>query len=125
MTPLSTTAFALPDHLSPKSDPALIAADEQHFAAIEKSLEQSMADLSARLDAERRAPGGSGQQAMDRDNEIHRLTARLRTLRRYSLDLCLGGRGHRCRFPDELVGRFVHWLDDVGMTGYIGEPEDW
>jgi DNA helicase IV len=27
---------------------------------------------------------------MDRDNEIHRLTARLRTLRRFGLDLCLG-----------------------------------
>ncbi len=27
---------------------------------------------------------------MDRDLEIHRLTARLRTLRRFSLDLCLG-----------------------------------
>jgi len=27
---------------------------------------------------------------MDRDLEIHRLTARLRTLRRYGLDLCLG-----------------------------------
>ena len=27
---------------------------------------------------------------MDRDLEIHRLTARLRLLRRYGLDLCLG-----------------------------------
>jgi hypothetical protein len=34
--------------------------------------------------------GGSGQQALDRDLEIHRLSARLRTLRRYGLDLCLG-----------------------------------
>jgi len=85
-----TTAFALPDHLEAKSDPALIARDEQHFAAIEESLEQSIADLSDRLDAERKAPGGSGQEAMDRDNEIHRLSARLRTLRRYGLDLCLG-----------------------------------
>ena len=31
-----------------------------------------------RLEAERRAPGGSGQQALERDLEIHRLTARLR-----------------------------------------------
>ncbi|HEY2551124.1 MAG TPA: RNA polymerase recycling motor ATPase HelR, partial [Streptosporangiaceae bacterium] len=44
----------------------------------------------ARLDAERQAPGGIGQQALDRDLEIHRLTARLRTLRRFGLDLCLG-----------------------------------
>jgi hypothetical protein len=41
------------------------------------------------------------------------------------LDVSLGGRGHRCRFPDEFVSRFAHWLDEVGMTGYVGEPEDW
>jgi DNA helicase IV len=82
--------FDLPDHLAPKADPALIAADEQHFAAIAESLEQSIADLSDRLDAARKAPGGSGQEAMDRDLEIHRLTSRLRTLRRFGLDLCLG-----------------------------------
>src|SRR5205807_4901257 len=73
-----------------KADPALIAGDERHFAAIAESLERSIADLSDRLDAERRAPGGVGQKAMDRDTEIHRLTARLRTLRRFGLDLCLG-----------------------------------
>jgi DNA helicase IV len=87
---MSMTAFALPDRLSPKSDPALIANDEQHFAAIAECLEQTIGDLSERLDAERKAPGGTGQESMDRDNEIHRLSARLRTLRRFSLDLCLG-----------------------------------
>ena len=88
--PLATSAFDLPDRLSAKTDPALIAGDEQHFAAIAQSLEQSIADLSGHLDAERRAPGGIGQEAMDRDMQIHRLTARLRTLRRFGLDLCLG-----------------------------------
>jgi hypothetical protein len=87
---LSTTAFALPEHLAPKADPTLIAGDQQHFAAIAQSLEQSIADLSDRLDAERKAQVRTGQAAMDRDSEIHRLTARLRTLRRYGLDLCLG-----------------------------------
>ncbi|MFG1708404.1 RNA polymerase recycling motor ATPase HelR [Nonomuraea sp. M3C6] len=90
MKPLTTSAFDLPDHLAPKADPTLIAGDEQHFAAIAESLEQSIADLSDRLDAERKAPGGAGRQAMDRDLEVHRLTARLRTLRRFGLDLCLG-----------------------------------
>ncbi|WP_430480042.1 RNA polymerase recycling motor ATPase HelR [Streptomyces sp. P11-1] len=85
-----SSAFRLPDHLSPKADPALIAADEEHFAAVARTLEESVAELTARLDAERRAPGGAGRQAMDRDAEIHRLTARLRTLRRFGLDLCLG-----------------------------------
>ncbi|MET8511452.1 RNA polymerase recycling motor ATPase HelR [Streptomyces sp. NPDC005077] len=90
MNPLTTSVFDLPDHLSPKADPTLIAGDEQHFAALAESLEQAITELSDRLDAERRAPGGVGRQAMDRDAEIHRLTTRLRALRRFGLDLCLG-----------------------------------
>ena len=90
MNSLTSSAFDLPDRLSAKADPALIAGDEQHFAAIAESLEQSIADLSGRLDAELKAPGGIGQKAMDRDVEIHRLTARLRVLSRFGLDLCLG-----------------------------------
>jgi hypothetical protein len=88
--PLTTSAFDLPGRLGAKADPALIADDEQHFAAIAASLERSITDLSDRLDAERRAPGGIGQKALDRDMEIHRLSARLRALRRFGLDLCLG-----------------------------------
>ncbi|MGD9959243.1 RNA polymerase recycling motor ATPase HelR [Nocardioides sp.] len=90
MDPLTSSAFDLPDHLTAKADPALIAADERHFAAIAESLEHTIADLSDRLDATRKVPGGTGQVAMDRDFEVHRLTARLRALRRFSLDLCLG-----------------------------------
>jgi len=87
---LTAGAFDLPDRLAAKADPALIGGDEQQFAAIAESLEQSIADLSGRLDAERSAPGGIGQAAMDRDLQIHRLAARLRALRRFGLDLCLG-----------------------------------
>ena len=91
MKPLTTTsAFDLPGRLMAKADPALIARDEQHFTAIADTLERSIADLSDRVDAELKAPGGTGQEAMDRDEEIYRLTARLRTLRRFGLDLCLG-----------------------------------
>jgi hypothetical protein len=90
VTPLRTTAFDLPDTLAAKADPALIADDDRHFAAVAESLERSIAELEARLDAERRAPGGTGQEALDRDLEVHRLTARLRGLRRFGLDLCLG-----------------------------------
>ncbi|QKW07541.1 AAA family ATPase [Streptomyces sp. NA04227] len=92
LTTASATAgaFALPERLSAKSAPALIARDEQHFAAIARSLEEAIAELSGQLDAARRAPGGAGRQAMDRDAEIHRLSARLRSLRRFGLDLCLG-----------------------------------
>ncbi len=87
---MQTRAFALPDHLRAKAVPALTARDEQFFATLATSLQQSVADLSERLDAARREPGGIGQEAMDRDLEVHRLTARLRTLRRFGLDLCLG-----------------------------------
>ncbi|GAA4812127.1 RNA polymerase recycling motor ATPase HelR [Streptomyces ziwulingensis] len=90
MSRLGTSAFDLPDRLSPKADPALIAADERHFAAIAESLARNIAELSDLLAAERRAPGGVGRAAMERDIEIHRLTGRLRTMRRFGLDLCLG-----------------------------------
>ncbi|HEX9546281.1 MAG TPA: RNA polymerase recycling motor ATPase HelR, partial [Acidimicrobiales bacterium] len=113
MNPLTTSAFDLPDHLTAKADPTLIAGDEQHFAAIAESLEQSIADLSDRLDAERMAPGGIGQEAMDRDMEIHRLTARLRTLRSFGLDLCLG-RIVRADAPEPVyIGR-------LGLTDRAG-----
>jgi hypothetical protein len=87
---MTSSAFDLPDRLAAKADPALIAGDELQFEAIAESLEESIADLSGRLDVELSAPGGIGQKAMDRDVEVHRLTARLRTLRRFGLDLCLG-----------------------------------
>lgn len=86
----ATSVFDLPDHLRAKADVALIADDERHFAAIAASLEEAITDVSERLDAERRAPGGLGQKALDRDLEVHRLAARLRTLRRFGVDLCLG-----------------------------------
>ncbi|MEU7848921.1 RNA polymerase recycling motor ATPase HelR [Micromonospora parva] len=90
MNSLPTSVFELPGHLAPKADPALIAQDEWHFAAMARNLAQLTAELSDRLDAARRAPGGKGRQAVDRDEEVRRLTARLRSLSRYGLDLCLG-----------------------------------
>ena len=113
MNPLTTSAFDLPSHLTRKADPALIAGDEQHFAAIAESLEQSIADLSDRLDAERKAPGGIGQKAMDRDVEIHRLTGRLRALRRFGLDLCLGHMVSAANPEPVYVGR-------LGLTDSAG-----
>jgi hypothetical protein len=105
--------FALPERLAAKADPALVAADEAHFAAIAESLERSIADLSARVEAELKAPGGTGQEAMDRDEEIHRLTGRLRALRRFGLDLCLG-RMVPADHPDPVyVGR-------LGLTDHDG-----
>jgi hypothetical protein len=90
VNPVTTSAFDLPDRLAFKADPGLIGGDEEQLAAIAECLEQSIADLSDRLDAERKAPGGIGQKALERDLEVHRLSARLRLLRRFGLDLCLG-----------------------------------
>ena len=86
----NTSPFDLPDRLAAKADPALISHDVRHFAAIAENLERAIADLDTRLDAVRRQPGGAGQHALERDLEVHRLTARLRALRRFGLDLCLG-----------------------------------
>ncbi len=113
MIPVTTTAFKLPEHLAAKADPALIAGDEQHFAAIAESLDAQIADLSERLDTLRRAPGRQGRQAVDRDLEIHRLTANLRMLRRFGLDLCLGRMVGADRPEPVYIGR-------LGLTDSVG-----
>ncbi|MEU6058531.1 RNA polymerase recycling motor ATPase HelR [Streptomyces sp. NPDC047097] len=82
--------FDLPERLAAKADPESIAGDELHFAAIARSLEQTIAELSGQLATALRAPGGAGREALERDQEVHRLGARLRALRRFGLDLCLG-----------------------------------
>lgn len=102
--------FALPTRLSAKADPVLIAGDEAHFAAIAESLESSTAELSKRLDSARLADVEIGQEVMERDEEIHRLTARLRALRRYGLDLCLG----------RIVGDDTVYIGRLGLTDADG-----
>ena len=120
MTSLQTSAFDLPTNLAAKDDPALIAGDERHFTALAETLAESIAHLSARLDDERKAPGGDGQHALERDLEIHRLTARLRTLRRFGLDLCLGRIVHAVDPEPVYVGR-------LGLTDSTGRQllVDW
>ncbi|MCP2372360.1 hypothetical protein BJ978_003036 [Agromyces terreus] len=87
---LTNSAFNLPERLAAKAAPELIDGDEAHFSAIAATVGRTVAETSARLDEVRRLRGGHGQQALDRDLEVHRLTGRLRTLRRFGLDLCLG-----------------------------------
>ncbi|MHA7984845.1 RNA polymerase recycling motor ATPase HelR [Rathayibacter sp. CAU 1779] len=84
------SAFDLPPRLAAKADPALIGGDEAQFAAIGTALRTRIDDLNRRLDEERAAPGGAGQQSMDRDLEVRRLASELRLMRRFGLDLCLG-----------------------------------
>ena len=90
MAPLTAEIFALPDRLAAKDDPALIAGDEAHFAALARSQQAAVADLTGRLADVRRRTGESSTESLERDQEVHRLSSRLRTLRRFGLDLCLG-----------------------------------
>jgi DNA helicase IV len=113
MNPVTTTVFNLPERLTAKADPALISGDEQHFAAVAESLQQQIADLSERRDALRKAPGGRGRAAMDRDLETHRLTAQLRVLRHFGLDLCLGRMVYSDGSEPAYVGR-------LGLTDSAG-----
>ncbi|MBD3943880.1 AAA family ATPase [Microbacterium sp. NEAU-LLC] len=108
----SVSAFHLPERLTAKSDPVLIARDEQQFAAIADTLARQTAGLEARLEELRLRPGGHGQSGLERDLEIHQATARLRMLRRFTLDACLGR-----MVPDDgsdpiYIGRFG--LRDAG-----------
>ncbi|GAA1918272.1 RNA polymerase recycling motor ATPase HelR [Microbacterium aoyamense] len=108
---MTTPVFALPARLAAKADPALIAADEQRFAEIADSLTDEIAGIEERQARLRREPGRSGEAALERDLEIHRLSARLRTLRRYSVDICLG----RFVTEDESV-----YVGRLGLTTAAG-----
>ena len=102
----AASPFALDARRAAKADPHLVADDEAFFASLAAALEASVATTADRLDTARRAPGRSGQAALERDQEVHRLTARLRTLRRFGLDVCLG--------------RMVPADDDAVYVGRLG-----
>ncbi|ROZ89082.1 RNA polymerase recycling motor ATPase HelR [Gordonia sp. OPL2] len=107
------SAFHLTDNRSSKADPHLISADDDHFAAIALSLQTSIADLTARLENLQKSRGGHGKEAVERDLEIHQTNDRLRTLRRFSVDLCLG------RFvPTDGTGPV--YIGRVGLTDRDG-----
>lgn len=107
------TAFALPEHLHAKHDPRLTAADDAHFARIAASIARDTTDVTDRLEQARRAQAGTGQEAMDRDLEVHRLTSRLHVLQRFGLDLCLGR-------MDPADGREPSYVGRVGLTDASG-----
>lgn len=88
--PASSSVFALPDRLTAKRDPALVAADERHFARIAERLAANAARLEERRAETLLRDDADGQEAMDRDREVRDLNAELAVLRRYGLDLCLG-----------------------------------
>lgn len=84
------SAFALSDNLVGKASATLIDEDELFFASVARTTQRSIADAAERLANVRRSTARMGQEVMERDFEIQRLTSRLRALRRYGLDRCLG-----------------------------------
>ncbi len=111
--PTSDTAFVLPARRAAKSAPALIAADERHFRAIRTALASERADTASRLAEVRGRPGRSGEAALERDLEVHRLSARLRLLDRFGIDACLGR-----MVPD---GDAPVYIGRFGLSGPDGE----
>jgi hypothetical protein len=102
----SASVFDLPDRLAAKAEDSLIAIDEANLAGMAEGLRRTVDELSDRLAAARRTSGRGGQQALERDLEIHRMSARLRALRRFGPDLCLG-RMAAAADPDPIyIGRF-------------------
>ncbi len=84
------SVFALPSRLADKADPARIDDDERRFTAIATTLAAEIDDVERRRDEQKRMPGRSGEAALERDLDVHRLSSRLRVLRRYGVDACLG-----------------------------------
>ncbi|SFR76881.1 DNA helicase IV [Microbacterium azadirachtae] len=89
-SPDGPSVFALPPSLARKSAPALIAADDAHLAAVRARLAEEIVALEERLLGLRAVRARLGQEALDRDLDIHRSTSRLQLLRRFGVDLCLG-----------------------------------
>ncbi len=87
---MTGTVFALPETLAAKADPALIAADEAHFARVLDVRARRIADLEQQLAETLRREGGEHPFAVQRDDEVRRLSAQLQGMRRYGLDLVLG-----------------------------------
>lgn len=112
---MDNAVFNLAEQLIAKKDPLLIARDEQQFSALSRNLQEQIAKLSELRDAQRLSPGGKGTGALDRDLEIHRLTARLHALRRYGIDLCLGRIVYQHDPEPVYIGR-------LGLTDSEGHP---
>jgi hypothetical protein len=106
VTSPETAPFALPDSLADKLDPSLIDQDRDHFRAVAASLEHAIAELEESLAETKRTGARYGTAALERDQEVHRQTARLRALRRFDLDLCLGRIVHEDDAEPTYIGRF-------------------
>jgi len=39
--------------------------------------------------------------------------------------ICKKGPGHKCRFPECVIVKFIEWFDGLDAEGYCGEPLNW
>lgn len=104
--------FDLPQRLAEKLDEALIGADRIHFAEVAACLDGRIAAAKGRLADLLAEPERRGRGVMERDAQIHRLSAQLRVLSRYGLDICLG----RMEAVDGAVGY-------IGRIGLLDADE--
>lgn len=87
---MTASVFDLSASSRSKAVPGLVAVDDEYFARVAESVNASIADLQSRITATLAQQVRIGREAMDRDEEVERVSRRLRVLQRYSLDLCLG-----------------------------------
>ncbi|MGH3688534.1 MAG: RNA polymerase recycling motor ATPase HelR [Microbacterium sp.] len=82
--------FRLTENLRTKTTPELLDRDRAQLRRIADTLEDQRAEVALRLTEVRRRNAEFGDAAVDRDLEIRRLSARLRVLERFGIDICLG-----------------------------------
>lgn len=87
---MSASVFRLPERLAAKSAPELITDDERRFLAIADAIAHQLRELEQRLVEARLRPGDNNQELLERDVDVHELAARIRMLRRFGRDICLG-----------------------------------
>ncbi len=112
--------FALPPRLRAKATRELVGVDATQFDRLSTALDEALAQTSERLNQFRSAPVRPGQEALERDLNVHNLSSRIRLLSRYGADLCLGR-----MVPTN--GETVTYVGRVGIHDHSGTPVviDW
>lgn len=87
---MSSTLFALPERLADKSRPHLIADDDAHLTRVRERVAEQTSTARAELDAARRSTDVRVGAGVARDQEVRRLSSRIRTLARIGTEVCLG-----------------------------------
>lgn len=82
--------FQLTGRRAAKDSPALVGDDERHLGRVAGALAESLERIDARLTQLRASGDAHGTAALERDQEVHRLSARRRALARVGVDVTLG-----------------------------------